>query len=179
VLLGINGRYYDAIGDPYDEVGGGLLGAAYFSLPHTMSMRTGVSTSMDFFFHSGGDLGQHAYGTEDKRRDFTFRHFDELWFPPLGQLKWGIRYEFNVRDSRVDSAQGASDYDYREHRVMLKLSFNLHANPWAPRTAETPDHVPLDYGLETSLNAQGIDSAEIIDMLRAEEAARAASSCVE
>ncbi|MBN2530332.1 MAG: hypothetical protein JXR76_28345 [Deltaproteobacteria bacterium] len=179
VLLGINGRYYDAIGDPYDEAGGGILGAAYFSLPHTMSMRTGVNTGMDFFFNSGGDLGHLAYGTIDKRRDLTFRHFDELWFPPLGQLKWGIRYEFNVRDSRADSAHGASDYDYQEHRAMLKLSFDLRANPLAPRTRETSDHVPLDYDQESSQNAQRIDSTEIIDMLRADEAARAASSCVE
>jgi hypothetical protein len=180
LLFGLNGRYYDAIGDPYDQAGAGLLAAAHFKLPHEMAMRSGVSESMDFFFHSGGERGGDAYGLKDeKRRDITMRHFDEIWLWPFGNIKLGLRYEFNVRDSRADKAHNANNYDYNEHRIMLKITWSQQINPFAPRATDAENHVPLDYGLSKAQAGQDINSREIADMLRADEAARAASSCVE
>ena len=182
VLFGLNGRYYDAIGNGYDQAGGGLIAAIHFKLPREFSLRAGISESMDFFFHSGGqpgEAGYEAYKLQEKRRDLTMRHFDEFWFPPLKKIKLGVRYEFNARDSKADDAQHANNYDYNEHRVMLKITWSRPFNPLSPRASDAKNHVPLDYGLTKTNANEGINSREIADMLRADEAARAASSCVE
>lgn len=187
-LLGaLNGKYYNAIGSAYDLGGLGLVTFAQFRLPAQMRFRTGIGGSFDFYFHSGGERGENAYGTIDKRRDFTVLHFDELWAPPIFEsIKIGIRYEYNHRDSTADLEANRSgpevdpsNYDYLEHRFLVRLNFSSKINPFAPRIAKTTHHIELNYGINTSDPDQQNASDEIAELLREDEAARASSSCVE
>ncbi|MBN2714461.1 MAG: hypothetical protein JXX14_01325, partial [Deltaproteobacteria bacterium] len=179
LLLSVNGRYYNAIGAPYDEIGAGLLAAAQFSLPRRFALKSGIGESADYFFNSGGPKGMDAFGINTRRRDWTIRHFDELWFPPLKKIKLGVRYEFNHRDSNANASNSNISYDYLEHRILLKISIGITANPLVPDVRNESSHVPLNYGLHTTDDNPGINSREIAEMMRMDEAARAASSCVE
>ena len=106
--------------------------------------------------------------------------YDELWFPPLRSLQWGLRYEFNNRDSSVNEDFGTSNYGYREHRILLSIDGTKQWNPSAPSINNTPRHVPLNYGIQKEhAGKMEVDRDEISEMLRADEAASAASSCVE
>jgi len=170
-------RYFDAVGDPYDQAGGGPLVAALVRLPVNMRLRMALSAAVDVFPHSGGERGTLAFGTQQRRRDLTVRQSSEFWFPPLGAFHAGFAWEFNHRDSNADEAQGTLNYDYAEHRILLKLRMEWTLNPAAPRAVKDPMHVPLNWGISAGKNADM--NSEIRSLLQQDEAARASSSCVE
>ncbi|MBN2343745.1 MAG: hypothetical protein JXX29_10490 [Deltaproteobacteria bacterium] len=178
-LLVLNGKVYDAIGEAYDQLGMGLLAVVNTQLPATMHLRTGISETVDYFPHSGGELGRDAFGTAAKRKDFTVRFFNEWWLPSLDNLDWGVRYEWNHRNSTANDA-GTQNFEYDEHKVLFQLRVVKKMNPSAPRLVKEDDHVPLQYGLSVE-DDDGLENtaSEIAEMLRQDEAARAASSCIE
>lgn len=179
LMAAVHGKYYNAVGKPYDQISVGLILTSQIRLPASMSFRSGVSVTHDNYLNSGGNLGSIAFGTTHKRKDFTVRSFGELWSPSLSNFKAGIRYELNHRDSSADLESGSFDYDYLEHKFLFKLSVSRKIHPAAPRLTRTNDHVPLNYGIDKNDNAADNTSEEIAEILRQDEAARAASSCVE
>ena len=175
-MTAVSGKYYFAVGDAYDQVGGIALLAGRIDFGPGLYGRIGVTPGVDYYPRSGGDIGTLAFGTEKKRFDFTIKQFEEVWSPALWGIRIGIRYEFSYRNSTADAEQ--SNYNYLEHRALVALRWHFDANPWSPREARSDTHVPLDYGLEAR-DGSGFDEDRIQDLLRQDEATRAGSSCVE
>jgi hypothetical protein len=176
LLFALTGRYQWAVGQPYDLAGGTALAAGLFTFGPGFSARLGVTPSIDYYPNSGGERGKDAFGTIDKRLDFTIKQFEEIWSPSLHGLGIGLRYEFSWRNSSAD--QGESNYDYQEHRILLALRYTFSLNPWAPSVVESKEHVGLDYGIVSDKGSL-VDEERIQDLLRQDEAARAGSSCVD
>lgn len=176
LLFALTGRYYWALGAPYDQTGVTGLVAGRVSIAKGFYGRLGATTGMDYYPNSGGERGVLAYGTEKKRLDFLIKQFEELWSPSLGGVRFGLRYEFTWRNSNAD--QGENNYDYMEHRIMAGLRFAIDGNPWGPRLVSSKEHVGLDYGIAKNTGAP-FDEERIQDLLRQDEAARSGSSCVE
>ncbi len=176
LLLALTGRYYWAVGAPYDQAGGTGLVAGRVGFGPGFYARLGATPGLDYYPRSGGERGAVAYGTEEKRFDFLIKQFEELWSPSLRGVRFGLRYEFSWRNSNAD--EGESNYDYMEHRIMAAVRFSFEANPWGPRVVSSEEHVELDFGIEKSTGA-AFDGERIQDLLRQDEAARAGSSCVD
>jgi hypothetical protein len=87
-----------------------------------------------------------------------------------------LHYEFGWRNSTAD--QGSENYDYLEHRILLRIKWNFDFTPGAPRVFSEPAHVPMDFGMSDS-GGSGFQDERIQDLLRQDEAARRGSSCVE
>ncbi len=176
LLLALTGRYYWAVGAPYDQVGGTGLMAGRVSFGPGFYARLGATPALDYYPGSGGERGSTAFGTEKKRFDFLIKQFEELWSPSLGGVRFGLRYEFSWRNSSAD--EGESNYDYMEHRFLAGVRVSLDGNPWGPRIVSSDDHVELDYGITKRAGA-AFDEERVQDLLRQDEAARAGSSCVD
>ncbi|MFC1655072.1 hypothetical protein ACFL2F_04630, partial [Myxococcota bacterium] len=98
-----------------------------------------------------------------------------LWSPMWMGARLGLNYEFSYRDSTADQID---DYDYNEHRLLMKVRWSFDLNPWAPQVVETKGRVALDYGLSEQAGT-GMEEERIQDLLRQDEAARRGSSCVD
>jgi hypothetical protein len=175
-LAAVSLRYYDAVGDAYDLVGGTALVAVRRALPAGCYARLMTSVGVDDYPSSGGTRGFEAYGTTDKRFDVLTKVATEMWSASWHGLRAGLGYEFAWRVSTAD--QPYNDYEYNEHRVLLKTRWSFDLNPWTPEVVIEENHVPLDYGLSTNGGAS-LENERIQDLLRQDEAARRGSSCVE
>ena len=176
VLCASSFRYYDATGDAYDLVGGTGLAVARMGLPHGSYARAAATVGLDYFFDSGGARGELAYGTEDKRFDVLTQLSTEVWSPSWHGVRAGLGYEFAWRESTADEA--SEDYDYDEHRVLLKARWTFDLDPWAPRVVSPENHVPLEYGVAVDRGAT-LENERIQDLLRQDESIRRGSSCIE
>ena len=176
LLLALSGRYYLAVGDPYHQVGGSALVAARIALGSGFHGRLGITTSLDDYPSSGGELGRDAFGTAEKRFDVLLRLTADAWTPPWHGVRLGLRYEYATRDSTADRI--GNNYSYQEHRVFAGLRFNASWDPGAPDVVSSDEHVRLSYGIGEQAG-RAVDEERIQDLLRQDEAARAGSSCVE
>jgi hypothetical protein len=176
LFLALTGRYYWAVGVPYDQTGGTALIAGRVNLGAGFYARLGVTPGLDNYPNSGGVRGELAFGTKKERLDFLIKQFEELWSPSWHGVRIGLRYEFSWRDSNADI--GESNYDYQEHRILAGIRWTFDANPWSPRVKSSEDHVDLNYGIDPGLEA-GFGKERIQDLLRRDESTRAGSSCVD
>ncbi len=178
LLLAGSARVYDAVGDVYDLAGGSGLAVLRTMLPGALSLRLGLTLSLDHYLHSGGERGQIAFGSQDKRRDLLVKASTGLWSPSWFGAKAGIAYEYSWRDSTIGEDNSTASYGYQEHRVLMKLRWRINFDPWAPALLRPEDHVRLDYGLGGQAG-DGLGEERIQDLLRQDEAARRGSSCVD
>ncbi|MBW1870421.1 MAG: hypothetical protein JRJ19_00050 [Deltaproteobacteria bacterium] len=176
LLLAGSARYYLAYGESYDQVGGSALMVGRILIWKGFSLRLGVNIGLDYYLHSGGDKGKIAFGTENKRFDVLTKLTAGIWSPVLFATRLGIGYEFSIRNSTADEEN--DNYNYTEHRALLKARWTFDLNPWAPRVVETEGHVALDYG-QGGDSGGGFDQERIQDLLRQDEAARRGSSCID
>jgi hypothetical protein len=175
-LFALSLRYYNAVGEAYDLVGGTGLAVARVSIGAGAYARLATTVGLDYYFSSGGSRGQVAYGIDDKRFDIPTTTSAELWSPPWRGLRAGLSYEFSWRGSNADTE--TQDYEYTEHRFLLKTRWTFDMNPWAPAVVTPENHLALDYGLAGGPEAS-LDNERIQDLLRQDEAARHGSSCAD
>ena len=175
MLAAFSLRYYDAVGDPYDQIGSTGLLVSRINVGAGLVVRLGVTLGVDYYHNSGGELGALAYGTDQKRFDVLTKLSAGLWSPMWMGARAGLSYEFSYRESTADELD---DYDYNEHRLLIKIRWTIDLNPWAPQVVETKGRVALDYGLSEQAGA-GLEEERIQDLLRQDEAARRGSSCVD
>ncbi|HUU01449.1 MAG TPA: hypothetical protein VM425_08430 [Myxococcota bacterium] len=176
MLLALSMRYYEAEGDPYDQIGGTGLLVARVDLGSGLSARLGASVGIDYFPSSGGERGLLAYGTVEKRLDVLSKLSAGIWSPSWRGVRAGLSYEYSWRATTADEAD--QDYGLREQRLLLKMRFTFEANPWAPRALPGGDEIAPDYGVAGS-SGSGLADERIQDLLRQDESARRGSSCVD
>lgn len=176
LYMALTGRWYLAVGDPYDQVGGTALLGGLATLWKGVLLRFGVTPMVDYYPSSGGERGILAYGIDEKRFDVLLKQYEEVWSPPLAGFRIGLRYELSWRHSNADRPD--NDYNYVEHRILGGVKWSFQMNPFGPRRVSTKDHVPLPY--KTEGGGRGVlDEERIQDLLRQDEAARAGSACVD
>ena len=164
LLGGVALRGHWAAVDAYDLVGGMVLGSATYPIG-PVTARARVLASFDSYLFSEG-----YFATDGARRDWLLKGVVEAWSPAWHGLRAGLTYDLTKRFSTAES------YEYIDHRPLLRLSYSIDWDPWAPRTAQVrPSHIPLPY--DTG-DQQGLEDERIQDILRQEDAARRGSSCV-
>jgi hypothetical protein len=169
MLMALAVRYYDAVGDAYDTAGTTGLVVARIALGSGFYTRLGATLGVDHYLNSGGELGELAHGTDEKRFDILTKLSAGLWSASYFGARFGLSYEFNWRDSTAD--QSDDNYSYQEHRLLLKTRLVFDLNPWAPDIVKPDGHVALDYGMGSQAGG-GLDEERIQDLLRQDEAAR-------
>jgi hypothetical protein len=164
LLAGISLRSHVASHKAYDLWGGTLITSVTHPLG-PLSLRGRFLLGFDLYPRS-----EKYFGTDESRRDLLLKGALELWSPSWRGLRAGASYEIT---NRVSSAES---YEFVDHRPLLRLSFTLETDPWAPRTIRTgADHVAIPYGVSRST---GLEDERIQDLLRQEDAARRGSTCV-
>ncbi|RLE22389.1 MAG: hypothetical protein DRJ61_01585 [Acidobacteria bacterium] len=173
LIAGATLRLSNAQSPAYDQLGISAAASTTMPLGRRTSLRIAVSGIWENYLHSGGDEGRLVFGTEEKRRDLLGRLGLTLWAPAWHRLRPGFEVRYTRRDSTADETPGF-DFSYREWRAMAWLRWTFKADPWAPRTVDKDDHMPLDWGLESGA---GMDQERILDLLRGDEELRRGSSC--
>ncbi len=176
MLAAFSLRYYDAIGDAYDQLGATGLLVSRIKMGWGLMTRLGITVGTDYYFNSGGEPGDIAYGTPEERFDLLAKLSAGLWSPMWMGGRVGLTYDFAYRNSTAD--ESTNNYDYTEHRLLFKVRWSFDLNPWAPEVVEYKGHVPLDYGIGAQAGP-GMEEERIQDLLRQDEAARRGSSCVD
>lgn len=158
-------RSYQARGQEYDDIGvTGLLSAA-FTLNRGLQIRADVSLGWDDYYNSRG----YYSGSDRERRDTSFIPKASALVPVGKGWQGGLEYGFSDRRSTIPV------YEYRDHRIILKITWDFSLDPWEPRPASEELHIPLDYGLGTE-GQMGI-SRQIQELLQQNESVRRGSSC--
>ncbi len=162
-------RLHWATSSAYNLGGGTVIVSGTLPLKH-LSLRGRLLSSFDLYPDSAGYFSSLDQDAHEARRDFMIKGGLELWSPSWRRARVGLTYEFSRRLSSVSS------YEYQDHRLLLRLRFNVTFDPGAPATAATPSgHVRLPYGVS---RAEQLEDERIQDLLRQEDAARRGSSCV-
>ncbi|MFH1086081.1 MAG: hypothetical protein V1772_10000, partial [Chloroflexota bacterium] len=158
----------------YNLLGGTLIGSAALQPHRWLQTKARLVLSVDGFTDSEGYfLDTNNQALADRRLDLMIKGGFELWTAAWSGLRAGLSYEVAHRQSSVDA------YTYTDHRVLVRCRWQLHLDPWAPRTAAPPrGHVPLPHGLGAQGGAPA-DDERIQDLLRQEDAARRGSTCVD
>lgn len=170
LLLGATARYHLASNVAYDLVGGTALVVLRGDGPRGLAGQLTLSGGLDHYSSSKGYEGFFTPPSEDKRRDVLWGGSVAVWGPPWGSVRLGAVYDYARRDSNAETA--TSDYDFEEHRAMLRLRWSARLDPFAPRAARAAGHVALDYGLGEAASAD----ERMREMLQQDDADRR-SSC--
>jgi len=150
--------------DAYSLWGGTLLGSATLPLDY-LSIRTRLIVSFDLYPDSAA-----FFKNIDDRQDWLIKGGLELWSRSWHGQRAGLCYEISHRLSSVP------EYQYMDHRVLVRIRWSWQWDPWAPKTATPPaDHVALP---QRTGGPDRLEDERIQDMLRQEDAARRGSSCV-
>jgi len=173
VVAGATLRLADAESPAYDQRGISAALSARVHVTFRTALQFALSTVWDDYFNSGGEEGLLVFGTEEKRRDLLGRAAITLWAPPWKSLRPSVELRYTQRASTADTTPGF-DFSYTEWRIVAWLRWSFAANPWAPKIIDRPDHVPLEWGLESDT---GMDEDRILDLLRRDEDLRRGSSC--
>jgi hypothetical protein len=153
--------------EAYDRYGGTIIGSATLPLG-PLSIRARLVLGLDLYPSSAG-----YFEPERDRRDLLLKGGAEVWSPPWHDARLGLSYEGAHRDST------AGLYGYTDHRVLLRVRWQLALDPWAPRSLPTPrGHVALPYGVEVGAGP-GLEDERIQDLLRQEDAAQRGSTCID
>ncbi len=159
------GRWHGADKAPYDLVGASALISAEATTHAQWSLRAALSAALDLYPHSAGYFD--ALAPDADRRDFLVRMSWSAFAPPALGTRTGLTYDYSRRVST------AAPYEYDDHRVLLKLAWHFHMNPWAPHSAARGVLPVLDYHLSTSEFDDRLQ-----DLLRRDEATQRSSSCL-
>ena len=159
-----SGRHHDADISAYDAVGGTVLVALYATYFKDGYARLGASAAQDDYPDS-----MDYFAVDKKRSDRRFTVFPSLWSPSLGGIQAGLAYTYDRRDATIESL------DYEAHEVRLTLAWKASFDPWRPRKLVDENRVLLPYRLVWPTRYK----EELDELLRQEDAARRASSCVE
>ena len=174
LAAGASVRLADAESPAYDQRGVSAVVVGRAPIGRGWSTRLALSGSWDDYPHSGGSEGLLVFGTMEKRRDLLGRISVGIWTPRARVARFGLEWQYTRRDSTADDRPGF-DFDYREHRAMVRVRLDLDGDPWAPRAVHPAGHVPLDWGLGAG---GGEQEERILDLLRQDEELRRGSSCV-
>ncbi|MBL6974878.1 MAG: hypothetical protein ISR64_04035 [Deltaproteobacteria bacterium] len=175
LLWGVTGRVHRARRAAYHVYGGTLLARVGFRLPLGFSIRTGLNFSVDYFPESM-DYDRFDTGGDRNRRDFFVKATLEAWSPPLfpvwrgTTLKLGVSYDFSDREST------AANYDYMDHRVLLRLALTFSSDVELPGISPDLPVAPLPWA---GGEAGGGFDDRIQDLLRQDEEVMRSSSCVQ
>lgn len=151
----------------YDLIGGTVLLSAEVRLPRRWLLRVGTLVDFDTYPRSRGYFESDRPDT--KRSETALKLSGSGFSPPQVEgFKLGLTYEYAQRFSSIAS------YDYTEHRVLLKLLWNLSFDPFLPRAITPARHVAIDYGFEAEQMQERIQ-----DLLRRDESIQRGSSCME
>jgi hypothetical protein len=173
VVAGAVVRVADANSPAYDQLGVSVAASAQIVLGSGWTARLAGTVAWEDYPNSGGLEGLLVFGTADKRRDLLGRISFGAWAPAWHGLLPGVECQFARRDSSADERPGY-DFSYDELRVVALVRWSFAGDPWAPRAVRDPDHVPLEWGLETK---RGLGEERILDLLRQDEELRRGSSC--
>ena len=173
LVAGTTLRLANAESPAYDQLGVSAALSARIPVGAGSALWLDGSAVWDDYFNSGGTEGRLVFGTEDERRDLLGRVAATLWAGPWKRLRPGLELRYTRRGSTADSTPGF-DFSYSEWRAVAWLRWSFDADPWGPRTAAGPDHVPLEWGLAGDT---GMDEERILDLLRRDEELRRGSSC--
>ena len=138
-------RYYLAKDKVWRQWGMTTMALADWQLGSGFLLRLGLSFGLDHYPLSGGIPGRESFGTRTKRFEMFNTLYSNVWSPAWHGIRLGVGYDFSWRDSTADTS--VRDYDYREHRLGLKMRWVFDFNPWAPRVVEPKYHVPLPYNI--------------------------------
>jgi hypothetical protein len=166
LLCALTTRWHGADKRAYDLKGGSALVSAELRLRKEWALRAGALAAIDWYPNSAGYFD--AMMPEMNRRDILIKLSASGFSPTQWGIKAGVTYEYAERFSTT------APYDYRDHRILLKLFWSFTADPWEPKTVVSEGHVPLDHGVASSDFDERIQ-----DLLRQDEAAQRSSSCVE
>jgi hypothetical protein len=173
VVAGTAVRLADAKSPAYDQRGVSAVVVGRFPIGRGWSTRLALSGSLDDYPHSGGPEGLLVFGTTEKRRDLLGRISLGVWGPRWGVARAGVEWQYTRRDSTADDRPGY-DFDYREHRAIVRLRIELAADPWAPHAVRPAGHVPLDWGLGADAGEQ---EERILELLRQDEDLQRGCGC--
>jgi len=173
VVAGATVLVADAESPAYDQLGITAALSARVSVAGRTALQLDLSAVWDDYFNSGGEEGWLVFGTEEKRRDLLGRVAAILWAPPWKNLRPRVELRYTQRASTADTTPGF-DFSFSEWRIVAWLRWSFAADPWAPKTAQSDDHVPLEWGLKGD---RGMDDDRILDLLRRDEELRRSSSC--
>ncbi len=151
----------------YDLMGASALWIGKIHLGAGFGLQLGAVLGFDHYPHSGKERwGKLDFGVREKRQEIFTRLSAGIWSNARNGARWGLGYDFSLRDSTADKE--TQNYDYTEHRILLRLRWNLDWDPFAPAQVQPDRHVRLDYGFD---GGAGMDLGEenIRDMLRQEE----------
>jgi hypothetical protein len=160
----VSGRVHRAEVPGFDLYGASLLAAATAALPRQLTARGTLVLAFDEY-----PTSRDYFGVGRDRRDLMVRLSAAVFSPPWRRVFLGVAYEPAVRSSTVDY------YGYVDHRLLVKLRWNLEADPWGPSALAPAGHVAL-WGAGA---AAGLGADRIQDLLRQEDAARRGSACVQ
>ena len=160
-------RYYLADKDFYDQFGGTGMAVARIDMGSGYYARLGAVGGFDYYPNSAGE-----FGIRGDRFDLLATISAGMWGPSHRGLRLGFTYDISWRDSSADTEY--RDYDYVEHRFLVKVSFAFETNPWTPGTAEPEDHVELQYQIGEEDEA-GLFEEKIQDLVRQDELFRRGS----
>jgi tetratricopeptide (TPR) repeat protein len=164
ILGALTARGYIANKKVYDLIGGSALLSAEARLPERWSIRAGALLDYDAYPSSMGYFDEAS-----KRIETALKISGSGFSPPIFEgVKIGLTYEYSQRFSSIAS------YDYTDHRILLKLLWNLSFDPFLPRAITPKGHVAIDYGFEAEEMEERIQ-----DLLRRDESIQRGSSCVE
>ncbi len=167
VLAAVSGRSHTADKAPYDLTGGTMLLSATQRLFSSLSIRTGISYSLDDYTRSAGYFD--AVFPDTKRREQVAKLSLALQTSArVGHPQPGFLYEYSARSSTIDS------FDYQDHRVFLKWTWSFSLETGLPGSVSPPEHVSLDY--ESSAKEAG---DRIQDLLRQDETMQRGSTCLD
>ena len=122
------------------------------------------------------DYDRFDTGGDRNRRDFFVKATLEAWSPPLFPVwrgttqKLGVSYDFSDREST------AANYDYMDHRVLLRLALTFSSDVELPGISPDLPVAPLPWA---GGEAGGGFDDRIQDLLRQDEEVMRSSSCVQ
>ncbi len=167
LLAALTVRRHDTEEGPYDLRGGSLLASMELRLPKRFTTRIDALAGLDDYPHSAGYFDPVAGPV--RRRDKLLKLAATGFAPALRNgVRVGFGYEYAQRFSTTDP------YDYRDHRLLLKLIWPLSRDPSLPRSVTPTGHVPLEYGFSEPRLEERIQ-----DLLRQDEELRGCSLCVD
>ena len=173
VVAGATLLLADAESVAYDQLGISAALSARFHVTGGTIVGLALNGAWDDYFNSGGEEGRLVFGTEEKRRDLLGRAAATLWIPPWKRLQPRCELWYTQRWSTADTTPGY-DFSFSEWRIEAWLRWTFSADPWAPKTVRTEDHVPLEWGMKAD---RGLQEDRILDLLRRDEELRRGSSC--
>ncbi len=165
ILCALTFRAHEAHNEAYDLRGTTVLLSGDIRIPKDWAMRATTLVSLDDYPLSSGYFDP---STPDVARSDTLLRLALTAFSPgFHGLRAGLGYEFANRWSTTDN------YAYRDHRVMLKLTYTFSVDPFLPKRFAGAHTKIFDEQTQDNLRQR------IQDLIRREDSARRSSSCVE